>query len=181
MENMIEIVTILAPAALVLATNYLFLRHFQSFSRDGDSDQASRKILQITLPLQLQAHERMVLFLERSIMTNLIPRVNQSDFTVSDLRTALSDEIRKEFTHNLVQQIYLSGQAWTHVSQAFENAISMLNQAYGQVRADDPGIELIRELLKDTSNSKINADAILILKGDARRLMNPHEKPETTS
>ena len=69
----------------------------------------------VVLPLQLQAYERMVLFVERIAPQNLISRVNQAGFTVLDMQIGMVSSIKSEYDHNVSQQIYVTPEAWEAV------------------------------------------------------------------
>lgn len=87
------------------------------------------KSLEITLPLRLQAYERMCLFLERITLGNLLLRITPHTTTAQELQQVLLHEIREEYNHNLAQQIYISHAAWEKVNMAMNEITSIVNQA----------------------------------------------------
>ncbi|HMW75898.1 MAG TPA: hypothetical protein PKD40_09585, partial [Saprospiraceae bacterium] len=62
----------------------------------------------VTLPLKLQAYERLSLFCERISIPSLILRLNQPGMNTQALRYAMLISIQKEFEHNITQQMYIS-------------------------------------------------------------------------
>ncbi len=105
MTEVFQIFLILIPAALVLfgmyiSVNSLLNKQVEIKNIDLKSD--SRKI---TIPLQLQAYERIILLLERISPSNLLLRLNGSSLNVGDFKQIIVREIREEFNHNLSQQI----------------------------------------------------------------------------
>ena len=60
-----------------------------------------------TLPLRLQAYERLSLFCERITIPNLIMRLKTEGMQAGALRVALMMAIQQEFEHNLTQQVYI--------------------------------------------------------------------------
>src|SRR6201985_694771 len=68
-----------------------------------------------TLPLRLQAYERIILFIERINPANMIIRLNAPEYTADDLHSILITEIRHEYEHNVTQQVYVSSRAWSVV------------------------------------------------------------------
>src|SRR5580698_8750858 len=61
-----------------------------------------------TLPLRLQAYERLVLFIERVNPANMLIRLNATAFGAHELYTLILEEVRAEYQHNVTQQIYVS-------------------------------------------------------------------------
>jgi hypothetical protein len=101
-----------------------------------------------TLPLILQAYERLTLFLERITIDSLVVREQDDDFTARDFHQHLLGEIRAEYEHNLTQQIYISGDAWNVVRNAKEATINMINRAAIQVNPDGPALELSKKIIE---------------------------------
>jgi hypothetical protein len=60
-----------------------------------------------TLPLRLQAYERLVLFIERANPSNMLPRLHGPAYNAHELYSLIVDEIRVEYQHNITQQIYV--------------------------------------------------------------------------
>lgn len=102
----------------------------------------------ITLPLQLQAYERLALFLERIKPASLIPRLAAHGASVSSLRALLIRHVHTEFEHNLSQQVYVSSEAWEAVGQAKEQLISLINAMAEGLDPEADGTLLSRRLLE---------------------------------
>ncbi|MBR1774499.1 MAG: hypothetical protein IJ759_03140 [Bacteroidales bacterium] len=81
----------------------------------------------VVTPIQLQAYERLVLFLERMKPDNLVLRCYQPDMNTRLLRDVMIQNIRDEYEHNLSQQLYVSSQAWVYIKNAKEEIINVLN------------------------------------------------------
>ncbi|MBP3254355.1 MAG: hypothetical protein J6M30_07590 [Bacteroidales bacterium] len=78
-------------------------------------------------PVQLQAYERLVLFLERIKPDNLVLRCYQPDMSTQLLHDVIIKNIRDEYEHNLSQQLYISSQSWVYIKNAKEEIINLLN------------------------------------------------------
>lgn len=83
--------------------------------------------LKVVTPIQLQAYERLVLFLERIKPDNLVLRCYQPGMNTRLLRDVMIQDIRNEYEHNLSQQLYISAQAWVYIKNAKEDIINTLN------------------------------------------------------
>ncbi|MGX5819887.1 DUF7935 family protein [Chitinophaga lutea] len=143
-------------------------------SRDSKQKAGNDPQQQVVLPLQLQAYERMVLFVERINPQSLISRVNQPGFTVLDMQIGMVSSIKSEFDHNVSQQIYVTPPAWEAVKTVKEQTISIINQVALKLPPDAPSIELNKQLLElfmaqPESPSDIAAE---IINAEARKLMH---------
>ncbi len=66
----------------------------------------------VTLPLKLQAYERLILLCERIDITDLVLRLKAPGTSAVELRSALLVAVQQEFEHNLTQQLYISEELW---------------------------------------------------------------------
>lgn len=85
------------------------------------------EVRKVVTPIQLQAYERLVLFLERMTPNNLVLRCYQAGMTTQLLKDVMIQNIRDEFEHNLSQQLYISSQAWAYIKNAKEDMINIIN------------------------------------------------------
>ncbi|PUZ24272.1 hypothetical protein GA0116948_107139 [Chitinophaga costaii] len=100
-----------------------------------------------TLPLQLQAYERLVLLVERLTPQSLINRVYDQEMSATEMHVALISTIKAEFDHNITQQIYVSSGAWDAVKTVKENTIALINQTYSSLPAGATAADLNRAIL----------------------------------
>ncbi|MCL6523826.1 MAG: hypothetical protein K6T34_04100 [Thermoflavifilum sp.] len=127
----------------------------------------------ITLTLQLQAYERLVVLLERISPEQLVHRLGKIDMPAAELYAVMMQDIREEFAHNVSQQIYVSDIAWDAVVHAKEYVIGQLNLILGQLPPDARSRDLCKQLLtqhlqQQTSPLKIALD---VLRKEAKKLM----------
>jgi hypothetical protein len=83
--------------------------------------------IQATLPLRLQAYERLLLLCERISIPNLVGRLRTEGASASDLRMAMLMAINQEFEHNVTQQIYVSEKLWKILLMARDNTANSLD------------------------------------------------------
>lgn len=141
-------------------------------SNPGPASQSG--VANAALPLQLQAYERIVLFVERITPQNLITRVYQQGLTVSDMQIGLIQTIKAEFEHNISQQIYVSAEAWEAVKTVKEQVTSIVIQVASKLPADAPGMTLnkgILEIFLQAGESPADI-AARIINAEAKKLMN---------
>jgi hypothetical protein len=103
--------------------------------------------LATTLPLRLQAYERLALFIERINPESMLVRVHVSGTTVRELQQFLVEEIRTEYQHNITQQLYVSAKAWSVIGRIKDDSISMVNNAAKGLLADASSLELSKVIL----------------------------------
>lgn len=103
--------------------------------------------------LQLQACERLLLFLERISLSQMILRFQQPGMTVVQLQQLMIKTIREEFDYNLSQQLYVSGNTWEKIRHAREDAIRAINLTAarfdGKADARDFATALLQENLAE--------------------------------
>lgn len=103
--------------------------------------------LETTLPLRLQAYERLALFIERINPTNMLVRVHVSGTTVREIQQFLIEEIRTEHQHNITQQLYVSTQAWAVTNRIKEDTISLINNTAAGLSPEASSLELSKVIL----------------------------------
>ena len=103
---------------------------------------------QPTLPLRLQACERLILLCERISIPNLISRLRTDGASVNDLRMAIIIAIQQEFEHNITQQLYVSENLWNIIILARNNTADIVNMVAQKLDAQADSGVLINELFK---------------------------------
>ena len=100
-----------------------------------------------TLPLRLQAYERLVLYIERVNPANLLIRVNATSYSAQDLYGIIMDEIRTEYQHNITQQIYVTSRAWGVIKHVKEDTLGIVTNAFRALPPDASGLDLSKNIL----------------------------------
>lgn len=147
------------PAFLVLLGMFMLVRRFTDaqlsmirklVERDMQervmTDRAHRR--SASLPLKLQAYERLILFLERISPNSLLVRVQQGSVSAQMLHLELLVTIRSEFEHNLSQQLYVSDDAWSSVCTAKDEVLEIVNEAFRIVGPSASGVQLSTKIFE---------------------------------
>ncbi|WP_143307315.1 DUF7935 family protein [Chitinophaga vietnamensis] len=100
------------------------------------------------LPLQLQAYERLALYVDRITPQSLIGRIYQPGMSAVDMQISMVQSIKSEFEHNITQQIYVSTMTWEAVKTLKEQTISVINQVAIQLPPDATALDLNKQLLE---------------------------------
>ncbi|WP_367769644.1 hypothetical protein AB3G33_11670 [Flavobacterium sp. WC2421] len=165
-----EIIAFTLPSLITGAVAYyLFDAHFK------DQQNTRRWLLQkdnqsASLPIRLQAYERMTLFMERINPSQLMVRINPISEDKNEYRNFVIAQIEQEFEHNLAQQIYISNEGWSVIVTAKNATIQMIRLAaqHEKVTNADSLRELvISDLLQKASPS---STALAYLRNEVSQL-----------
>jgi len=170
MQSLYELLKYTVPSLVVLATAYYLLKMFMDNEAAKSQNQMRLDVQKISLPVRMQAYERLVLLLERIEPAGLLARTNMPGMTASQFQTSLIQAIRSEYDHNLSQQLYVSVKAWEMVRNAREETIKRINTAAIKLTAEATSADLASLILindMDAEHSAVKA-ALDLLKSEAR-------------
>lgn len=175
LPQLLELAKYTVPAIVVLIATYMLVQRFLSTELQRKQLSLLQDTQQVTIPLRLQAYERLAIFLERINFRNLVNRVYESGMTVADLRYALTFTINTEFEHNISQQIYVSREVWRTVLHTREQEISMVHTMAEQLSAEATGRELQMKLIDYLMTSDEGAPgeiALQLINEEARKVLS---------
>lgn len=109
-----------------------------------------------TLPVRLQAYERMALFLERMAIPSLVVRVAPQSQDKDAYEKLLIKSIENEFDHNLSQQIYMTDECWNIIKAAKSATIQMIRKA---AMSDTESADKLREDILNQTMEKASPSA----------------------
>lgn len=139
--NSTDISIILSVTAILLALFAVFAHKFRPVVKpqSGKFD---------TLPMQLQAYERLVLLTERIALPNLISRLSQPGISAYEMKIILTENIKQEFDYNSTQQLYVSQVSWDAVRNLKEQNIMLVNQVSGTLPPTASAADLNKKILE---------------------------------
>ena len=128
-EKIFEVLLYAVPALITgMIAYYFFKEHTKN--EDGRRRFLLQKDMQVnTMPLRLQAYERMAIFLERITPSKLLIRVAPTSSNKEDYESLLISSIEQEFEHNLSQQIYVTDECWNIITAAKNATIQLIRKA----------------------------------------------------
>ncbi len=172
MEDFLEILKYILPSGVVFATAYFLLKAFLENENRKKMLELKMANQTVSIPVRLQAYERIILLLERISPGSLVIRVTQPGMTAFQLQTALIQNVREEFEHNLAQQIYLSSAAWELTKNAKEETIKLINIAASKLNESASAIDLGSVIFElSAHNDKLPVTtAIEYIKKEVRQL-----------
>lgn len=173
MDNFDSIVTMLVyllPTVVVGAVAYYFFKTHTDHLAHLKYNEELQELKKESLPVRIQAFERLTLFLERIHPGSLLQRVNPTSEDKNDYERLLVATIEQEYEHNLVQQIYVSNKTWQAIRASKSATISMIRQINMSDKitsAQKLREAVLTELLDKQSPSETGLEFI---KSEARRL-----------
>ena len=171
-DQVFTLLLLIVPTALALTAGALVFRSLASQQRATERhDQRMRSVAAI-VPLRIAAHERAVLFLTRIQPDALLLRSEPARLTAPQLRQALLDDLRSEYDHNAVQQLYVSDSAWGALIGARDAVAALIAETAEALPPTASGLDLAKGILqavKDRNEGPVPAvitDAIRAIKAD---------------
>jgi hypothetical protein len=124
------------------------------------------------LPLRIQAHERLLVFLERIKYESLLMRIDGRGKSAKAYQMELTLEIRAEFEHNIAQQLYIDRETWESIVRAKEHTISVIHQTAQALPAEASGSDLGKLVLREMVRTEIvpTLEAIGQLRRDVQKM-----------
>ena len=170
MQALSELLKYTVPSLVVLATAYYLLKMFLDNEASKTQMQMRLDVQKISLPVRMQAYERLVLLLERIEPAGLLVRINIPGMNATQFQSSLIQAIRSEFDHNLSQQLYVSTKAWEMVRNVREETIKRINTAAMKLTPEASSADLASLILINDMDAEQSANkgALDFLKSEAR-------------
>ncbi|WP_298475807.1 hypothetical protein [uncultured Maribacter sp.] len=147
-DGVFQLFAYLLPAIVTGAVAFYFFR-LHTRNEEGRRRFLLHKDSQTnTLPIRLQAYERMALFLERIAIPSLVVRIAPKSANKNDYENLLIKSIENEFEHNLSQQIYMTDECWNIIKAAKSATIQMIRKA--ALSETDSADKLREDILTET-------------------------------
>lgn len=154
MEIVLEILKYILPAAIVFIGVYFIMNSFFENEQRKSSLRLRNDDRKQVLPIRLQAYERIILYLERINLSNMVMRLHKSNMSAKEMQIQMLSTIRSEYEHNMAQQLYISSKAWKMVVTAKEENIKVINSCAEQLDKDASGMDLSRFILEVVGKSE---------------------------
>lgn len=164
----LTILSIVLSGLAILIAIYALLRKPQPV------EQPAAGIKFDSMPMQLQAYERLVLLTERIALPNLISRLNQPGISAYEMKLILTENIKQEFEYNSTQQLYVSPVSWDAVRNLKEQNIMVVNQVSSSLPPTASAADLnkkILELLMSQPTGALHELVAQALNFEAKKLM----------
>lgn len=173
LDIIFEIIKITVPALIVFFTVHTLLKQFTEGQYKSQMLQFKQNQNKTTIPLRLQAYERLSLFCERISIPNLVLRLRTDNMTAADLRMALMIGIQHEFEHNITQQVYVSDQLWQIIKISRDDTLHIIDMVYNSMSPESDAKEYAKTMFKylQSRQSISTEKALIAIKKEASLLM----------
>lgn len=150
-SQILDLLYALLPAIIVGLISFYF---FNSYSKNEENRRRFlllREKQKTSLPIRLQAYERLALLLERISPGKILFRVQAISEDADSYASLLIANIEQEFEHNLAQQIYVSNECWDYIKTAKNATIALIRKAAAkeEIKTADELREIILRSLMD--------------------------------
>lgn len=151
--NFLKFLSYVIPSIITGVIAYYFFKLHMKDENERRLFELRKERQSASLPIRLQAYERMTLFLERISPASLLVRIKPSGDDKIAYQSKLTNAIETEFEHNLAQQVYLTGDCWSVILAAKNTTMHQIRAA-----AADPSIgnskDLQEHILKDLASKE---------------------------
>jgi hypothetical protein len=171
MDKFIEVLLYAVPSLITGGVAYYL---FDSYFKDQQHTRrwlVKKENQKQSLPLRLQAYERLALFLERINAAKLLIRVAPLSDDKNDYERLLIQHIEQEYEHNLTQQVYVSDECWTIIITAKNTIIQNIMKTNMSEKVDSAQKlreTILNDLLDSQSPSTI---ALSFLKQEVKNVL----------
>ena len=168
-DRLIESIAYIIPAAVTgLVSYFMFNKLIRQQNPKNKLDLLAQK-RKDSLPIKLQAYERMLLFCERINPVKMLVRIKPLSEDTQDYLQLLIANVEQEFEHNLVQQIYISNDTWIAIVATKNTIINKLRQVAETAKTPN---ELRENIIIDYSKTLPPTDtAIGFIKNEVKKLL----------
>lgn len=128
-DKIIELAFYTLPALITGGVAYYLFNSYFADQQNTRRWLVQKENQKLSLPIRLQAFERLALYLERINPAKLLLRVAPMSDNKTEYENFLIQHIEQEFEHNLSQQIYVSDNAWTIILTAKNTTIQLIRKS----------------------------------------------------
>lgn len=176
-SDILELLKYVVPSIVSIGGVYIVVKTFVDDENTRRNQEINKTLLfeqrKVSLPLRLQAYERIIVFLERIHPFSLLQRVYQPNMLAPEFQLELIKTIRIEYEYNLSQQMYINDDAWQMVATAKEETIKIINTFASKLSDETDGVELSKAILNYYMQSQKEVAvqiAINFVKSDVKTL-----------
>lgn len=167
----LDVVKALIPAVLVLITTVVIQRQLARRKLAEDRQTLRLQAFSSVMPLKMAAYERATLYLTRLQPDAILRRYEPTDHQAGEMARLILKEIKEEYDHNAVQQLYISDRAWAQVVMARNAVADLVIRGVEGVNEKASGTELAQKMadrMKDWENHPVEA-ALAALRAEISR------------
>ena len=146
------IIAIIIPSLVVFLAVYFTFRQYHQQQLRLQLLEGKKVKDRITLPMKLQAYERLILLCERIDFPDLMLRLKAPDTSARELEAALLIAVQQEFEHNLTQQLYITTELWEVLLAVKSKTMELISIARQGLTENASSEEYAKRLFELLSN-----------------------------
>ncbi|MCK5824312.1 MAG: hypothetical protein KAG96_02775 [Ichthyobacteriaceae bacterium] len=164
MLNLFEILKYILPSLIVGGVSIYFMKSFFKNEKAQRFHQLKMNSVNESLPIRMQAYERIALLLDRVSLTSLTRRIQPTNDNIELHKNVLIQSINDEFDHNITQQIYITPETWNMILLAKKATIIAINYSYQKIITEKQNIYDYQLLLIKGGEDDENPMKLALLK-----------------
>ena len=162
-ELLIQLSKFIIPALMLFGAVYYFTNRWFEIQEQKNKIEAKKlakktqsenQLVKHFFPLQVDAAQRLVLFLERINPNNMVMRLQNPGLPARAFQQKLLTNIRSEFEHNLAQQIFVSSDVWLRVVTSKDEIVKIIISAATELEPTALAGDLSQKIFEITSQLK---------------------------
>lgn len=148
LQIVLDILQVIIPPTAILIGVYLILNHYNKKQTQNELYKLKATSGKDTIPMRLQACERLTLLVNRISPVTLVPKLQASSATAADLHNQIINTVKSEFEHNVTQQLYISTKTWNGLVFFKNDIINLTRSKLKEVGKNASSLELSQAILK---------------------------------
>ena len=146
LEVILEIFKFTIPALIVFLTVFYMFKRYSQTQYQQKALELKMDLTKQTLPIKLQAYERLLLLCERIDIHQMYFRLNTQNMNSRELMQSMMVTIQQEYEYNLAQQLYVSSNLWKIVTLAKDQILQIISQTGELTNPEDRSNVLLERI-----------------------------------
>ncbi len=166
---LLEILKLSIPALIVFITVYNLLKQYLDGQYRMRLLDYKQNRIGASVPVRMQAYERLTLFCERISLPNLLYHFPAEGMNAAQLKLSLMLAVQNEFEYNVTQQVYVSDPLWEIIKLAKDDVFNSISIVYEKIPPHSDASKLTQGLIKfyNERNSSGPEKAVQAIKKEA--------------
>lgn len=160
------------PSLITGGLAYVIIQKFMQKESEKHLLEVRKENIKLSLPIRLQAYERLLLLLERMDPAQVVNRLIKPGMTSKQIQLLIITTISEEFNHNITQQVYVSNRLWQEIKQAKDDSIKLVSITATKVDPKSEAITYSRKLIEVQNSEELytTQTAIQLLKKEIKTI-----------
>ena len=174
-NGLLEILKYTLPALIVWGVVYWMSKSFIQQRWQNILYKQQINLRKESVPMKIQALERLALFCERIQPSQVLSRVQAPDGNAQALGKTMLIAVQKEYEHNVTQQIYVSEPLWSIIYLAKNEVLNLITECMDQAGPDAGSKDMASLVIVAENAWQLNPihQALHAIRKEASVILNP--------